>query len=143
MSGIHDHSKMVAVIWQGPQAAHVDGVPAYADIGAALFDAANHFPDLTLFQTDTHIEVSLRERADVDRQKLRNGRLASKNAHLALHALRKGAHFGLHAIKQLQRFTRIASECLAGGRHRDATPPPLEKFDARLGLHLGDTLADR
>jgi hypothetical protein len=73
MGGMDDHRKMVAVIWQGPQAAHVDGVPTHSDIGAPLFDAANHFPNLTLFQTDSYIEVSLRKRADVDWQKLRNG----------------------------------------------------------------------
>ncbi len=108
MCGVNDDGKMVTMIRESTQAAQINCVPAYSNIGSAFLNTAHDFPDFAFFQADANVAIVLCEQAYVLGQKLRHRRLAAEHAHMALHAIGESAQFGLHPVEQLQRFTRIA-----------------------------------
>src|SRR5262245_19954855 len=122
MIRVCDHYQLVLPVREAGQPPHVDGVPADAEIGATLFNAAHDFRADALVDTDLHALMFLDEGADVVGQELRYCRHGSENTDVALYSLGELAEFGVHPFHGLQEFTSITPERLTGRCNGDAAP---------------------
>jgi hypothetical protein len=114
---VRDDGQVVAAVAAPLQPVEVGGVPAQADGGNALADAAHDLGAHALFHVDADVAVRrvLQEARDVFGQRLGHDRGRRQDAHMPARAAGIGGHVALDAVRAAEHGARVLQQVSPAG----------------------------